>query len=119
MTDPTDPSFQRIDPAFRNGSLTVVGIVLGFSLSFAVQWATDPSPWTPLDVVAALLLVIGLALQISSLSKLLEVNSLEVPVYRHAKNRFLHGLFVTAGGVFVTIVSNAYEVGFHLFLPAT
>lgn len=104
---------EKIDPAFRNGSLTAVGIILGFSLSFTVQWATDPDPWTALDLVAAVFLVGGLVMQVLSLAELLDVDSLEIRVYRRAKNRFMHGLLVTSGGVLVTIIGNMIEVGFR------
>jgi hypothetical protein len=39
-TGAADP--QRIDAAFRNGSVTAVGIILGFSLGFLSQWASNP-----------------------------------------------------------------------------
>lgn len=111
LSHPTAP---RIDPAFRNGSLTAVGIVLGFSLSFAVQWANDPAPWTRIDLLAAALLLGGLTFQIRALAALLEVNSLEIPVYRRAKNHFMAGLLVTAAGVGVTILGNILDQGLAL-----
>jgi hypothetical protein len=113
-TDSSQPP-ARIDAAFRNGSLTAVGIILGFSLGFTVQWATDPDPWTWLDVLASVFLMAGLTLQIKSLAELLEVDSLEVPVYRRAKNRFLKGLMITGGGVLITIAANLLDEGFRLF----
>ena len=108
-TDPNSPRepTPRIDATFRNGSLTAIGIVLGFSLGFTAQWATDEAPWITSDYVAAIALVIGIVLQIKALAEMLEVNSLEVSVYQRAKNRFMLGLMVTAVGIAMVIVVNA------------
>jgi len=37
---------------------------------------------------------------------LLEVNSLEIPIYQRAKNRFMLGLLITAAGIAMMIVVN-------------
>lgn len=107
--DPSSPRepVPRIDSTFRNGSLTAMGIVLGFSLGFTVQWATDDSPWMTTDYLEAVVLSIGVALQIKALAEMLEVNSLEIPVYQRAKNRFMLGLLVTALGIVTMIILNA------------
>lgn len=107
--DPNSPRepVPRIDSTFRNGSLTAMGIVLGFSLGFTVQWATDDSPWMTTDYIEAIVLGIGVALQIKALAEMLEVNSLEIPVYQRSKNRFMLGLMVTALGIAVMIIINA------------
>ncbi|BCP52922.1 hypothetical protein K32_15390 [Kaistia sp. 32K] len=100
----------RIDAAFRNGSLTAIGIIVGFSLGFTAQWATDASAWMPWDYVAAIALAIGIVLQIKALAEMLEVNSLEIPVYQRAKNRFMIGLLITAFGVAMIIVVSALTI---------
>ena len=43
----------RIDATFRNGSVTAVGIILGFSLGFLSQWASNPIAWSVVDIAAA------------------------------------------------------------------
>ena len=62
MTD--DPQSQhadeRIDTNFRNGSVTAVGIILGFSLGFLSQWAANPIAWSKIDIVAAIPIVVGI-----------------------------------------------------------
>jgi hypothetical protein len=110
MSQHPDPAMQpprRIDAAFRNGSLTAIGIILGFSLGFTAQWATDDSTWALSDYAAALALTAGIILQIRALAQMLEVNSLEEAVYNAAKNRFMAGLLVTAFGTAMVIVVNA------------
>ncbi|WEK48586.1 MAG: hypothetical protein P0Y66_12175 [Candidatus Kaistia colombiensis] len=97
----------RIDSTFRNGSLTAIGIVIGFSLGFTVRWATDDSPWMPTDYFEAAALGIGIALQIVALAEMLRIDSLEIPVYLRAKNHFMLGLLLTAAGIAMMIVVNA------------
>jgi len=41
-----------IDATFRNGSMTAVGIILGFSLSFITGWGANPVPWQVVDLFA-------------------------------------------------------------------
>ena len=38
----------KIEATFRNGSLTAISVVLGFSLSFLNRWAGLPGAWNPL-----------------------------------------------------------------------
>ena len=38
MTEPTPQKDERIEILFRNGTITVVGIVLAFSLGFLTHW---------------------------------------------------------------------------------
>ena len=54
---------ERIDTNFRNGSVTAVGIILGFSLGFLSQWAANPIAWSKVDIVAAIPIVVGIILQ--------------------------------------------------------
>ena len=35
---------ERIEAVFRNGSVTVVGVIVGFSLTYVTSWASSPSP---------------------------------------------------------------------------
>jgi hypothetical protein len=103
LSDPTS----RLDPGFRGGSLTAVSIILGFSLGFTAQWATDETPWTVWDYVAGVALATGILLQIRAMAALLEMNSLELPIYNRAKNYFLAGLMVTALSIAMVIIVNA------------
>ena len=53
-----------IDATFRNGSMTAVGIILGFSLSFITRWGANPVPWQVVDLVAVVPLLAGIAFQV-------------------------------------------------------
>lgn len=94
----------QLDPTFRNGTMTAVGIVLGFSLGFVTTWATNPGPWQPADALATIPLIAGIVFQTVALAKLLQPNSLALAVYAHAIRLFLVGLIFAAAGVSIGIL---------------
>lgn len=106
-------SDDKIDPVFRNGAITVVGIVLSFSLGFMTQWAANPRPWETADLSAVLCLGAGVVLQFYALAWLLDVRSTQIPVYNRAKNVFLVGLGLIGFGVMLAIVIDFF------FTPGT
>jgi hypothetical protein len=81
-----------IPPEFRNGSLTAISVLVGFSLSFLSRWAGTPGHWHAPDLLAVALIVVGSALQIWALGSMLFVSSLEAANYRRAIRIFLTGL---------------------------
>lgn len=86
------PPAPLIDATFRNGSMTAVGIILGFSLSFIMRWSANPVPWQWVDRFAVVPLLAGIAFQIWAFAVLLKPESIQLTVYTHAKNHFLLGL---------------------------
>ncbi len=59
----SEPPPQPIKAVFRNGSVTVVGVIVGFSLAYLTSWASRPSPWELHDLIydrAVRLFLIGL-----------------------------------------------------------
>ncbi len=96
-------STQTIDPTFRNGSITAVGIILGFSLGLLSQWASDPIDLRLLDTVIAAPIVGGIVLQGKALVDLLSIASLAVANYDRAKQTFLAGLALVAFGIAAAI----------------
>ena len=89
------PPPAKIDATFRNGSMTAVGIILGFSLSFITRWGANPVPWQVVDLFAVVPLLAGIAFQIWAFAVLLKPESIQFDIYSRAKNHFLIGL----GGV--------------------
>ena len=69
MSDDQAPP-ARIHPEFRNGSLTAISVIVGFSLSFLSRWAGTPGRRHAPDLFAVALIVTGSALQIWALSQL-------------------------------------------------
>ncbi|MDE1173999.1 MAG: hypothetical protein PW790_10060 [Parvibaculaceae bacterium] len=105
-SDPKKEAEPRIEGIFRNGSLTVVGIILGFSLGFISDWASRPLVWEEVDILAVVPLIVGIGLQVKSFADLLSIRSLELAYYNKAKNIFLLGLFFVAIGVATAIITD-------------
>lgn len=97
MTQPD--SGPPVSDVFRNGSLTAIGIVVGFSLAFFSSWVFDESPWTWWDVPAFLFMGAGVAYQMVALFQLLRPDSVDRPKYLRTIKLFRAGLIIFASGV--------------------
>ena len=105
-----DTQSERIDAVFRNGSVTVVGVVTGFSLTFVTTWATNPVPWRLPDLFGIVPLAAGVVLQLVSLTALLHPDCLERPRYDRAINIFVAGLMFVAVGIAIVIAFDALKL---------
>ncbi len=94
----------KIDATFRNGSMTAVGIILGFSLNFITRWGANPVPWQLVDLVAVVPLLVGIGFQVWAFATMLKPESIEVEVYTRATNHFLLGLFGVLAGTGAAII---------------
>ena len=101
----------RIESTFRNGSLTAISVVLGFSLSFLNRWAALPGSWTRSDIVAVAAISFGIVLQIAAVALLLQVGSLHLRRYNRAVAIFLSGLAFVATGVALAIAGDVIGYG--------
>jgi uncharacterized membrane protein len=101
---------EQIEAVFRNGSVTVVGVIVGFSLTFLTSWASAPTPWQIHDLLGLVPLVIGVVLQLFALSALLHTDSLERPIYERAVRLFLIGLVLICIGLVGVITIDAFTV---------
>ncbi len=103
-------SEELVETIFRNGTLTVVGIVLAFSLGFVSHWAGNPVPWQLYDGFALVPILIGIGLQIWALAGLLNHNCLKRPVFERATRTFMRGLMLTSFGVALAVTLDYLEV---------
>ena len=106
-----------IDSTFRNGSLTAIGVVVGFSLGFLSNWATSGGEWNVVDMVAVGFISAGIALQIRSLAGMLGTRSLILVHYERLIRFFLVGLVLTAFGVALAIFGDVIGIGQHILKP--
>jgi hypothetical protein len=102
---------ETINSTFRNGSLTAIGIIVGFSLGFLTRWAGVPGNWTAEDLVAVVLIVIGIVFQIVALGQFLSIHSLVLANYNRAVRVFLIGLVLVAVGVAFVILADILGYG--------
>lgn len=101
-----DDNEQLIDTLFRNGTLTVVGIILSFSLGFLAQWGANPLPWRLYDAIPVGALCIGIVIQFRALALLLHTDSVKKHLFQKASRIFLVGAMTTGGGVFLAIAAD-------------
>ena len=102
---------QRIDSTFRNGSVTAIGVVVGFSLGFLSRWSALPGEWMHTDLVSVALITLGLALQVKSLANLLLISSLELKRYNRSIRFFLAGLILVGLGVVFAVFADLLGFG--------
>ncbi|UVK36039.1 hypothetical protein LHFGNBLO_006458 (plasmid) [Mesorhizobium sp. AR10] len=115
--DEHDPKEELIETIFRNGTITVVGILLAFSLGFVTHWAANPMPWRLYDLFAIVPILVGIALQMRALSILLDMSSLRRPIYERANRFFMAGVILTACGVGLAILLDVFEMSAKGALP--
>jgi hypothetical protein len=99
-----DDNEQLVEMLFRNGTLTVSGILLSFSLSFVTQWANNPVAWTLTDLPTVILLSAGIVCQITALVKLLRHDSVKRTMYDRATRYMVAGVSLTGTGVISAMV---------------
>lgn len=101
----------RIDATFRNGSITAVGVVVGFSLGFLSRWAATPGHWSGADLIAVACITFGIGLQVKALTDLLGVRSLERPIYERCVRFFISGIVLVAAGILLAIFADMFGYG--------
>lgn len=107
--DRGDDGQARIDPAFRSGTMPAVGILLGFSLTFLLQWADGDLDWDAWDLLAIAPLTAGILMQFRAVTLLLSRDSLIARHYDRARRIFVRGLLSTCIGAAIAIVLNVLE----------
>ena len=110
MADRRPEDDERVEILFRNGTITVVGIVVAFSLGFLTTWASNPIPWQQSHLVAVAPIIIGIALQMKLLADLLHQESLRRSVHDRAVRFFMIGLILTFVGVGAAILLDVTQV---------
>ena len=115
--DNQDPKEDLIEPVFRNGTITTVGILLAFSLGFVTHWAANPIPWQIHHLLAVVPILVGIALQMRALSLLLNVDSLRRQIYERANRIFMAGIILTACGVGLAILLDFFDIATKSALP--
>ncbi|MBZ9862255.1 hypothetical protein [Mesorhizobium sp. CA12] len=112
-----DPRDERVEPVFRNGTITIVGILLAFSLGFITHWAANPIPWQTYHLIAVVPILVGIALQIRALAILLDIKSLQRSIHDRASRIFLAGLIFAACGVALAILLDFFDISAKSALP--
>jgi hypothetical protein len=89
-----------VPPGYRQGVITAITVMLGFSLYFLRFWNFElPGAWTPLAMLAAGVTMISVGLQLVALWRSLQVSDDAVPAYRRTLRWFLGGIVCLLLGV--------------------
>lgn len=89
---------------YRQGVITAITVVLGFSLLFVRYWGFEvPGPWNALAVVAAVLLSCAIVLQFVALWRSLLVTDDAVTEY----NKTLRWFFLSVIVLLISLVISA------------
>lgn len=97
---PTDP----ITEAERSGSITGIGIVLGFSLGFVSQWSLTPGQWRYGQLLALGVVVLGIYAELYALLGVLRLPLVTMGFHRRLINTFLTGFSLVWIGFGIHIV---------------
>jgi hypothetical protein len=106
-----EPEEEKIDATFRNGTLTAVGIILGFCLSFISHWVSNPNDWSRIDILPCAFLLTGIVIQVKVVSDLLARDSLLAAKYDRSRRAFIIGLVIVAIGMGIALVNDILGLG--------
>ncbi len=101
---------ERIEAVFRNGSVTVVGVIVGFSLPYVTSRASSPTPRQLHDLLGLIPRGIGVAFQLVALSAMLHTDSLERPRHGRGWRHLLIGLVLVGAGPAGAIAADAITI---------
>jgi 4-amino-4-deoxy-L-arabinose transferase-like glycosyltransferase len=102
------PTSEGLPPGYREGFLTAITVILGFSLALVRFWGLESSgPWTTAEVVSAAVVVIGTGFQLLALFRSLRVEDDNRREYARTVRYFLVGVLIVMLGVFASIVASA------------
>ncbi|GEM_PF-2803110 len=76
----------------RNGSITGIGIVLGFSLTFASRWSLGSEFWRYLSVLPLAVALPGIVLQLIAFFRVFSLPTVTVNSHKSIGKLFLWGV---------------------------
>ncbi len=88
----------------RNGSITGIGIVLGFSLTFASQWSLGSEPWQYLSIIPIIIALLGIIVQLIALFKILSLPMVSVAAHKSITKSFFRGMTLVLLGYIIGVL---------------
>lgn len=99
----------------RSGSITAIGVILGFSLTLTTQFSTGPGKWDPTGVKLLAGFLAGIVLELTALFSVLRLPPLSAKAHRNAVVRFVFGIALVLLSFFVKV---AFDVSNDLKSPS-
>lgn len=88
----------------RNGSITGIGIVLGFSLTFCGQWSLGSETWHYWSVLPLGFALPGILLQLRALFRVLSLPMITLDDHKSMGKLFLWGVMLVLSGYIIGVV---------------
>src|SRR5689334_16838295 len=102
----------HVPGAYRQGIITAIAVLLGFSLAFMRYWSFEaPGEWYPGSLAAAMLLAFSIAMQIFTLWRSLRLADDNRTQYERTLNFFMVSAVALAISLFVATLASAGVFG--------
>jgi hypothetical protein len=106
-----DPAKTPLPVGYRQGIISAITVLLGFSLLFMRYWSFEaPGEWTVGTVIAALTLALAILLELFALWRSLRLEDDEVAEYRKTLNWFMISAAVLLASVLLAALTYAHSV---------
>jgi hypothetical protein len=107
---PAPPERRPLPQGYRQGIITAITVLLGFSLTFFRYWGFEASgDWTLRSVIPTVALVVAIVLQIVALFRSLLVKDDDEAEYRKTVIWFVASAVVLLVGLLIAMVVYAVE----------
>src|SRR5262249_4111736 len=104
--EPPPPRPQGLPVGYRQGLITAVTVLLGFSLAFLRFWSFEASgDWTPRSIAPTAALIVSVLLQVTVLVRSLRLEDEEPGEYRKTVKRFTVSVVVMLIAVLLAGIS--------------
>ena len=88
----------------RNGSISAIAIVLGFSLSFTGSWSQEDNPWSVRSLLVMSIAIAGIVLQLRALFGLVALPVVTLPQHRSITAGFRLGIGTVLTGFVINVI---------------
>jgi len=103
-----EPQQPTVPLGYRQGLITAITVLLGFSLTFLRYWSLEaPGEWTALSIVATVALCTAVLLQIVALARSLRLEDDRVREYRRTVLCFTSSTAVLMLGLLLAAIDAA------------
>jgi 4-amino-4-deoxy-L-arabinose transferase-like glycosyltransferase len=101
----TDQAHMSLPTGYRQGIITAITVLLGFSLAFFRYWGLEASgKWTARSVVSSALVLAAVVLQLIALFRSLRLEDDSVPEYRKTVTWFIASAIALVLGLVFAVV---------------
>jgi len=104
----TEQQHRTVPVGYRQGLITAITVLLGFSLTFLRYWSLEmPGEWTAQSIVATVALCVALLLQIIALARSLRLEDDQPREYRRTVLCFTTSTAVLMLGLLLVAIEYA------------